>query len=84
MLDEPISRHLPEIEKCLLVEEVDEEIRLRSPIRGVTLRLLLLSTSGMGTRDSYRERFGSEDKVPPPDFPRDAHPLARNICTPLL
>ncbi|PNP59253.1 hypothetical protein THARTR1_01041 [Trichoderma harzianum] len=84
MLDEPIIRYFPEIEKCLLVEEVDEEIRLRSPIRSVTLRQLLLSTSGMGTPDSYQERFGSKGRVPPPDFPDDAHPLARNQFTHLF
>lgn len=84
MLDEPIGKHLPEIEKCLLVEEVDEEIRLRPPIRGVTLRDLLLSTSGIGTPDTYRERFGSEDRVPPPDFPDDAHTLVKNQFTHLF
>ncbi|KAK4066321.1 uncharacterized protein Triagg1_8153 [Trichoderma aggressivum f. europaeum] len=84
MLDEPISRHLPEIEKCLLVKEMDEEIQPRSPIRGVMLRHLLLGTSGMGTPDSYQERFGSEDRVPPPDFPHDAHPSARNQFTHLF
>ncbi|KAL6808634.1 beta-lactamase family protein [Trichoderma sp. SZMC 28015] len=84
MLDEPINRHLPEIDKCLLVEEVDEAIRLRPPIRSVTLRHLLLNTSGMGTSDSYQERFGSEDRVPSPDFPDDAHPLARNQFTHLF
>ncbi|UKZ82842.1 hypothetical protein TrVFT333_010641 [Trichoderma virens FT-333] len=84
MLDEPISKHIPEIEKCLIVEEVDKEIRLRSPIRGVTLRTLLLSTSGMGTPDTYRGRFGSEDRVLPPDFPDDAHPLVKNQFTHLF
>ncbi|GJN84992.1 beta-lactamase domain-containing protein [Purpureocillium lilacinum] len=84
MLDEPISKHLPEIEKCLLVEEVDEEIRLRRPTHDVTLRHLLLSTGGMGTPDTYQARFGSEDRVPPPDFPDDAHPLARNVFTHLF
>ncbi|KAH0524194.1 hypothetical protein TsFJ059_009094 [Trichoderma semiorbis] len=38
----------------------------------------------MGTPDSYQERFGSEDRVPPPDFPDDAHPLARNQFTHLF
>ncbi|KAL5086250.1 hypothetical protein Trisim1_009577 [Trichoderma cf. simile WF8] len=84
MLDEPINRHLPEIDKCLLVEEVDEAIRLRPLIRSVTLRHLLLNTSGMGTPDSYQERFGSEDRVPSPDFPNDAHHLARNQFTHLF
>ncbi|EHK21702.1 uncharacterized protein TRIVIDRAFT_230803 [Trichoderma virens Gv29-8] len=84
MLDEPISKHIPEIEKCLIVEEVDKEIRLRSPIRGVTLRTLLLSTSGMGTPDTYRERFGSQNRVLPPDFPNDAHPLVKNQFTHLF
>ncbi|KAJ6440238.1 D-mandelate dehydrogenase [Purpureocillium lavendulum] len=84
VLDEPISKHLPEIEKCLLVEEVDKEIQLRSPIRGVTLRDLLLSTSGMGTSDTYKERFGSDIRVPPPDFANDAHPLVKNQFTHLF
>lgn len=84
MLDEPISKYLPEIEKCLLVEEVDKEIRLRSPTRGITLRDLLLSTSGMGTPDTYQQRFGSEDRVPLPDFPDDAHPLVKNLFTHLF
>lgn len=83
-LDEPISKYLPEIEKCLLVEQVDAEIRLRSPIRSITLRHLLLNMSGMGTTDTYQERFGSMDRIPPLDFPDDAHILLKSRATHLF
>ncbi len=97
-LDEPIKKYIPEIEKCLLVEEVEEveagggegnsngeadgakrekPTVLRRPAREITLRDLLLNTSGMGTCDTYAQRFGSEDRVPPPDFSDDAHNLAK-------
>jgi CubicO group peptidase (beta-lactamase class C family) len=98
-LDEPIKKYLPEIEKCLLVEEVDVEghgdsdddgdgekkkerrIVLRHPARDITLRDLLLNMSGMGTYDTYIQRFGSEDRVPPLDFPDDAHNLVKMRST---
>ncbi|KAH8193636.1 hypothetical protein TruAng_012200 [Truncatella angustata] len=96
-LDEPIRKYVPEIDKCLLVEEVDiegqgggdvenkeKEIRPRPPTRGITLRDLLLNMSGMGTPDTYQERFGSKDRVPPLDFPNDAHPLVKNQFTHLF
>lgn len=100
-LDEPISKHLPEIDKCLLLEEVEEngqgdeiqsntaekgtkKITYRRPARDVTLRDLLLNTSGMGTCDTYEERFGSMDRVPPPKFPEDAHSLAKHRSTHLF
>ncbi|KAK0389019.1 hypothetical protein NLU13_2596 [Sarocladium strictum] len=83
-LDEPISKYIPEIKKCLLIEEVNQEIRLRPPTREVTLRHLLLNTSGMGTPDTYEERFGNKDRVPPLEFPNDAHPLVKNQFTHLF
>ncbi|KAH8892360.1 beta-lactamase/transpeptidase-like protein [Thozetella sp. PMI_491] len=83
-LDEPVSKYIPEIKKCLLVEEVDQEIQLRPPTHEVTLRNLLLNTCGMGTPDTYQERFGNKDRVPPLDFPDDAHPLVKNQFTHLF
>ncbi|KAH8678364.1 beta-lactamase family protein [Xylariales sp. PMI_506] len=101
-LDEPIKKYIPEIDTCLLVEEVDAEggddgededngrrkkdkrIVLRRPARDVTLRDLLLNTSGMGTCDTYKERFGSEDRVPPLEFADDAHRLAKIRSTHLF
>lgn len=104
-LDEPINRYLPEIDKCLLIEEVEvggggngdggggeekkeekkeREIVLRRPARDVTLRDLLLNTSGMGSCDTYRERFGSEDRVPPLEFSDDAHYLVKHRSTHLF
>lgn len=94
-LDEPIKKYLPEIDKCLPVEEVEEDTKdnciikdkkvvLRRPARDVTLRDLLLNTSGMGTCETYEERFDSEDRVPPLDFPKDAHYLVRDRSTHLF
>ena len=100
-LDEPINKYLPEIDKCLLVEEAEEggeshskgegdgekkqkPIVIRRPARDVTLRDLLLNTSGMGTCDTYAQRFGSDDRVPPLGFPDDAHYLAKNRFTHLF
>ncbi len=101
-LDEPINKYLPEINKCLLVEEVEEggertsssqvgieeksktKVKFRRPARQVTLRDLLLNTSGMGHCDTSEERFGSADCVPPPEFPEDAHYLARHRSTHLF
>jgi CubicO group peptidase (beta-lactamase class C family) len=101
MLDEPINKHLPEINKCLLLEELNEngkedsskndtkdkgakKITYRRPARDVTLRDLLLNTSGMGTCDTYEERFGDMNSVPPPQFPEDAHFLAKHRSTHLF
>lgn len=83
-LDEPISKYIPEIKKCLLIEEEDQQIRLRPPTHEVTLRHLLLNTSGMGNPETYQERFGSKDRVPPLEFPDDAHPLVKNTFTHLF
>lgn len=90
-IDEPIKKYLPEIEKCLLVEEVEdgdgeneENIRLRCPSRDITLRDLLLNLSGMTTCDYYEERFGSEHRVPPLEFSDDTHFLAKNRSTHLF
>lgn len=95
-LDEPINKHIPEIETCLLLEESDVEedscgnktkekkIVLRHPVRPVTLRHLLLNTSGMGTCDTYEERFGSQDRVPPLEFPKNAHYLVKERSTHLF
>ncbi|KAL2213299.1 beta-lactamase family protein [Sarocladium strictum] len=80
-LDEPISKYIPEIKKCLLIEEVNRQVRLRPLTREITLRHLLLNTSGMGNPETYQERFGNEDRVPPLDLPDDAHPLAKNMFT---
>ncbi|EFX04762.1 beta-lactamase family protein [Grosmannia clavigera kw1407] len=100
-LDEPISRYLPEIDKCLLAEQSQDvkngdsdgenkeerkgkRIALRRPTRDVTLRDLLLNTSGMGTCDTYKERFGNDDRVPRLEFPEDAHYLVKNRSTHLF
>ncbi|KAK0387344.1 hypothetical protein NLU13_5657 [Sarocladium strictum] len=53
MLDEPISLCLPEIEKCLFVEDGGKGIRLWPPSRAITLRHLLLTTNSMHRRTSF-------------------------------
>ncbi|KAG9247746.1 beta-lactamase/transpeptidase-like protein [Calycina marina] len=102
--DEPVQKYLPEIEQCLLIEEVDmgeqgsrdsdgdggekkekeKIIVLRRPTRDVTLRDLLINKSGMGPCDTYIERFGSEDRVPPLEFPNDNHLLVKSRSTRLF
>ncbi|OAQ96733.1 hypothetical protein LLEC1_05669 [Akanthomyces lecanii] len=90
-LDEPINKYIPEIDKCLLAERIADpkgldgkKVSLRRPSRDVTLRDLLLNTSGMGCVDDYEKIFGSEDRVPPLEFPDDAHNLAKLRSTHLF
>jgi CubicO group peptidase (beta-lactamase class C family) len=96
-LDEPIKKYLPEIDKCLLIEEVEvrEEVNrnrerkeknivIRRPTHDVTLRDLLLNTSGMGSCDTYEEFFGSDYHIPALGFPEDAHYLVKNRSTHLF
>ena len=90
-LDEPINRHIPEIDRCWRVKKVagggqdgKAEIELRRPIRDVTLRHLLLYISGLCTNGAYEKYLGSDSAVPPIHFPGDAHYLLKMRSTHLF
>ena len=90
-LNEPINRHIPEIDKCLRVEKVagagqddKPEVELRRPGRDVTLRHLLLYISGLCTGEAYEKYLGSHSAVPPIEFPEDAHYLLKMRSTHLF
>lgn len=97
-LDEPINKYIPEMDKCLLVEQTQgtseddnknddkegKKVTLRRPSKEITLRHLIMNTSGMGTCDTYETLFGNDETVPRPDFSDDAHPLMKDRSTHLF
>lgn len=80
-LDTPVARLLPEIESVGVLESIDEDgtARMRPPRTPITVRDLLLHTSGFGY-DMFDERLALLSR----SRPRTATPLRDSLFQPLL
>ncbi|KAL1892999.1 hypothetical protein Sste5346_006679 [Sporothrix stenoceras] len=89
-LDESVIKYLPELGRCLLMTGFDEDdLRtplFRRPASPITLRHLLLHTSGLSDHDAVDARFGwdAADRATAGVFDHDAHPIAQRFAIPLI
>ncbi|CAK7201095.1 hypothetical protein SEUCBS139899_003797 [Sporothrix eucalyptigena] len=64
-LDEPVNKHIPEIDELLVLDFEANDVKsyrptgLHPPSRPITLRDLLLNTSGIGYDTYMTEKYGS-------------------------
>ncbi|CAN5476310.1 serine hydrolase domain-containing protein [soil metagenome] len=60
-LDDPVAKHIPQLEKLMVIEEKDAtHVLLKPPIRPVTLRHLLSHTSGLAGSSELQQVTGSD------------------------
>lgn len=84
-LDDPLKTHIPQLEKCWVVEKgQDGAVVVRPPARDITLRDVLINTSGIGTHESYEEILGKDAHVAPLAFPDGTHFLVKKMATHLF
>ena len=85
-LDEPLSWHIPELDKLPLIERgtSGESFTLRRSTKKITLRHLLLHTSGMsdGTGSLISEYLASD--CPKVEYEEDAHVIVKEFSLPLV
>jgi CubicO group peptidase (beta-lactamase class C family) len=85
-LDEPIYEHIPELESLPLITRgtVDKPFTLRPPTNKITLRHLLLHTSGLSSPDvSLVDEYLASD-ASKPEFKDDAPFIVKNFSIPLI
>ena len=64
VLDDPVTRFIPQLNKWMVVEEKDDShVLLRTPLRPVTVRHVLSHTSGL-TGSSELQRVTGSDSTP--------------------
>lgn len=63
-LDDPVAKHIPQLEKWMVIEERDQaHLLLKPPVRPVTIRHLLSHTSGLAGMSELQQVAGS-DRTP--------------------
>ena len=85
-LDDPIYKHLPELEALPLVKygSEDETLELCPPTKEITLRHLLLHTSGLSThRNPLVSRYFESD-CEKPKYEEDAPYIVKHFSVPLI
>jgi len=83
-LDEPVYQHLPELESVPLLKSGDEAFTVCSPTRQITLRHLLMYTSGLSDHEVplVRKYFDSDcEKL---KCEEDAHFIVKEFSIPLI
>ncbi|CAK7212515.1 hypothetical protein SEUCBS140593_001529 [Sporothrix eucalyptigena] len=87
-LDDSINKHIPELEQCRVLEKKEDGTIIDHPrSRDITLRDILLNTSGICGNYAYKELLGVEQDapgIPSLVFSPDTHVLARNNITHLF
>jgi CubicO group peptidase (beta-lactamase class C family) len=86
-LDEPVYQNLPELESLPLISKSnvgDKPFSLRPPNKQISLRHLLLHTSGLSTHSApfVSDYFASD--CAKPEWPEDTHLLVKNFSIPLV
>jgi len=87
-LDDPVYNHLPELASLPLIsrDAVGEPCKLHPlTINKITLRHLLLHTSGLSSPDvSLIREYLADSSLQKPSFPPDTHYLVKNFSIPLV
>jgi CubicO group peptidase (beta-lactamase class C family) len=85
-LDEPVYQHLPELESSPLITEGTggEAFTLRPPCNKITLRHLLLHTSGLSSSDVPLVSEYLASNITKPEFEDSAHFIVKNFSVPLI
>ncbi|KIH92461.1 beta-lactamase family protein [Sporothrix brasiliensis 5110] len=90
-LDAPVDDHLPELRVCNVLAGMDNDgqtptPQMRAPCRPITLRHLLLHTSGLADHETVDKRFGAgtADQVMAGLVDDSAHAIAQRFAIPLL
>lgn len=86
-LDEPVYKHLPELESLPLVTRcvADQSLLACRPANCITLRHLLLHTSGLSdTEVTLVAEYLASDTIGKPRIADDADPLVKHFSIPLI
>lgn len=85
-LDEPIKKYIPEIEKCLRIQKTENrgdndaaKVVVKKPASDITLRQLLVNTSGFGISGDYQKFFKDSEEIPSLGFPENVHYLTQQF-----
>lgn len=89
LLDEPVYNYLPEIEHLPLVTRSgppgDQSLMLRKPANEITLRHLLLHTSGLSDPEvPLVGKYLASDTIEKPKIAEDADPIVKHFSVPLI
>ncbi|KAG8165417.1 hypothetical protein KVR01_005692 [Diaporthe batatas] len=88
-LDEPVYNHLPELGDLPLVTRAhassDQPLLIRRPANNITLRHLLLHTSGLSDPDvPLVAEYLASDTIEKPNVDEGAHPIVKHFSIPLI
>lgn len=88
-LDEPVYKHLPELELLPLVTRGgapgEQSLSLRRPANDITLRRLLLHTSGLSDPEvPLVSEYLASDTLEKPKVAEDADPIVKHFSIPLI
>ncbi|KAK0648266.1 beta-lactamase/transpeptidase-like protein [Cercophora newfieldiana] len=87
-LDDPVEKHLPELASLPLIsrDAVGEPCKLHPlTVNKITLRHLLLHTSGLSSPDvSLIREYLADDNLAKPSFPDDAPTIVKHFSIPLV
>ncbi|KAK7719777.1 hypothetical protein SLS64_001958 [Diaporthe eres] len=88
-LDEPVYKHLPELELLPLVTRGsapgDQSLSLRRSPNDITLRRLLLHTSGLSDPEVHLvAEYLASDTIEKPKVAEDADPIVKHFSIPLI
>ncbi|KAH8889100.1 beta-lactamase family protein [Thozetella sp. PMI_491] len=85
-LDEPLSKHLPELDSLPVISREGDTgaVSLRPAAKKITLRNLLLHTSGVSSQDLVQERLASSPELAEIAVEEDAHPIVKHFSMPLI